>query len=151
MIETPHGAIIGGIVRGWNVPNCQREIRMPPAASAPTNTGPTQTPSANPQRPDDGHAPDAKADSRTAKSEPADKGPGLFVVVAQPREGGQIVELHSDESAEARVSMLTYGSKQHRKEAEDAEEQLPDGGGSHEINRRDIHVFKLNATEVSDF
>lgn len=92
----------------------------------------------------------AKADSGKVKADDQ-KAPGLFVVVAQPREGAQLVELHSEETAAARVSALTYGSKQHKKEAEEADETIQDGGGTHEINRRDVHVYRLNTTEVTDF
>ncbi len=93
----------------------------------------------------------AKADSAAAKSELGTKSPGLFLIVAQPREGGQIIEIHTDETAESRVSELTYGSKQHRKEADEADELVQDGGGSYEINRRDVRVWRLGATEVTDF
>jgi hypothetical protein len=87
--------------------------------------------------------PTAKDDSATAKSEPKR---GLFVVVTPAG-----VQLHTEETAEAAVSTLTYGSKQHRKEAEANGDELPEGGGSHEINRDDIHVYRLSATEVHDF
>lgn len=118
---------------------------MPPSPSARA----AETPSANPQRPDD----PAKQDSADAKSESSGgaKRPDLFVIVAQPREGAQLVELHAQDTAQARVSLLTHNSRQHRKEAEEADEAPPEGGGSHEINRSDIHVYKLNATEVTDF
>lgn len=94
--------------------------------------------------------PTAKDDSAEVKSE---KTPGLYVIIHQPREGAQLVELHTDETAEARVSALTFASKQHRREMDDAETPIPDdaGGGSHEINRRDIKVYKLGTTEVTDF
>lgn len=85
------------------------------------------------------------------KRKPADKSPGLFVIVFNNPNGGQVAELCSEEQAAARVSDLTYGSKQHRKEAEDNDEPLPDGGGSYELNRRDIHVYRLGATEVTNF
>lgn len=131
---------------------------MPPGSTRHQPTPPEATPSENPAHaPVDPHAPDggnrpddaAKTDSKTAKAE--DKSPGLYVIVAPTRAGGQSVELHSEESAESQVSMLTFGSKQHRQEAEKAGDEVPDGGGSHEINRRDIRVYKLNATEVTDF
>lgn len=107
----------------------------------PTTTKP---PTDDPVKPTDEEMAAHAATKRAAEA------PGLFVIVAQPREGGQIVELHSEETAAARLSMLTYASKQHRKEAEEADEPLPDGGGSHEINRRDIHVYRLSTTEVTD-
>jgi hypothetical protein len=116
-----------------------------------------QTPSANPERPD-ADAPDLRDepdDSANVKaSEPPAPDPsGLYVVVATPREGAQLVELHTDETAASRVSLLTYGSKQHRKELADSQDggELPDGGGTHEINRRDIKVYRLSTTEVTDF
>jgi hypothetical protein len=93
---------------------------------------------------------DAEVDAKDSKT--AETKPGLFVIVFNsPYGGAQLVELHGEETAASRVSALTYGSKQHRKEAEEAEETLPDGGGNTEINRRDIHVYRLGATEVTDF
>jgi hypothetical protein len=127
---------------------------MPPSTRTGTPAHTSETPSANPQRPadpheyapDGGHGPEsAKDDSQTAKQ---DDGSGLYVVVAQD---GAMVELHSEASAEARVSQLTWGSRQHRKEAEEADTDIPEGGGSHELNRKDIKVYKLTTTEVTDF
>lgn len=124
---------------------------MPPSST--THVKP-ETPSANPDRPD-ADKPDAKDDSANVKANepPAPDPSGLYVVVATPREGAQLVELHTHETAEARVSLLTYASKQHRKELADQEEpvELPEGGGSHEINRKNIKVYKLGTTEVTDF
>lgn len=101
---------------------------------------------------DEPPAPDeAKADSGKVK---ADDPSGLYVVVyTLPGGGGAQVELHSEETAAARVSLLTYASKQHRKELADADEpsELPEGGGVFELNRRDIKVYKLGTTEVTDF
>lgn len=111
----------------------------------------TKTPSANPRRPDEDQAPDAAGKVKAADQPEA---PGLFVVAfSDPHSGAQIAELHTDETAGARVAGLTYGSKQHRKEidADDEAADLPDGGGSHEINRKDVRVYKLNTTEVTDF
>ncbi len=94
----------------------------------------------------------AKADSAAAKSEPADKAPGLYAIVfTNPYGGGTVCELHPEETASSRVSERTWGSKQHRKEAADNDEELPDGGGAHELNRKDIHVYRLGATPVTDF
>jgi len=113
-------------------------------------------PSANPEHPDphapDGgnHPDDAKADSAAAKSDPS----GVYVLAFTPNGGGaQVVELHTEETAASRVSLLTYASKQHRRELADADEpsELPEGGGSHEINRKDIKVYKLSSSEVTDF
>jgi hypothetical protein len=151
---------------------------MPPATTQ-TKTAPKTPPSANPEHPTDeptdggtqpglcnycghdhdpqtsphpaGHPADVKSDPATVK---ADDSPGLYVVAfADPHTGAQIAELHTDETAEARVTGLTYGSKQHRKAVDDDDEaaDLPEGGGSHEINRKDVRVYKLNTTEVTDF
>jgi hypothetical protein len=91
--------------------------------------------------------PDPKADSADAKRPT----PGLYVVVYEQAGGGQSVELLSEDQAAARVGALTYGSKQHRKELEADDQELPEGGGSHEINRKDIHVYRLSTSEVTDF
>lgn len=106
----------------------------------------SETPSANPQHPDE----NAKQDSAQVKAADPE---GLYVVVATPREGTQLVELHTHETAESRVSLLTYASKQHRKELADDGDgtELPEGGGVYELNRRDIKVYKLNTSEVTDF
>lgn len=94
----------------------------------------------------------AKADSAEAKK---DTGLSLYVVVFETESAGQVVELHTSETAEARVSALAWGSKQHLKEFRDAlddrDATLPEGGGTHEIDRKDIHVFKLSATEITEF
>lgn len=93
---------------------------------------------------------DPKADSAAVKDDAPDN--GLYVVVFPINGGGQGVELHTSETAAARVSLLTYGSKQHRKEVADRDEpDLPEGGGAHEINRADITVFKLGTSVVTDF
>lgn len=117
-------------------------------------TARTQTPSANPKKPDDSPADDtdaksvdAKADSAAAK---ADTAPGLFVV-AYEHNGVSHVELLAEDQAESRVSALTLGSKQQRKEREEENLDAIEGGGTHEINRNDIHVYRLNASEVTDF
>lgn len=97
--------------------------------------------------PDGAVAPDAKTDSHTAKKDTA---PGLFVL-SYVHNGVPAVELLAEDQAAARVSALTYGSKQHRKEREDNELDPIEGGGTHEINRKDIHVYRLNTSEVTDF
>lgn len=86
----------------------------------------------------------------------SDQDPGhvdLYAVVFDGPDGSRQLEWHTDHTAEARVRTLTYGSKQSRKEAEAEGAEIPEGGGTHEINRDDIHVFKLNAavSKVTDF
>lgn len=111
---------------------------MPPATR--THSGPnTPTP----------HAPDGDNHPDDAKAPADDKlpgGPGLYVLAY-----GGLVELHTHETAEARYQALTYGSKQHRKavDADDDAPDLPEGGGSHEINGDDITVYKLGAQVTS--
>ena len=112
-----------------------------------------RTPSANPQHSKSDEADNAKQDSATVKAADETAGPdrGLYVIVAQQREGDPIVEFHGGQTAAARVAQLTYGSKQHRAQVADEGSEVPEGGGSHEINRDDIQVHRLNTTEVTDF
>jgi hypothetical protein len=115
-------------------------------------TATQRTPSANPQTtepPADDQDQGAKADSNMAKSD-HNKAPDLFVI-AYDHGGASHVELLSEGQAEARVSALTWGSKQHRKDREENDLDAIEGGGTHEINRDDMHVYRLNATEVTDF
>jgi hypothetical protein len=86
----------------------------------------------------------------TDSAEAKRSAPGVYVVVYE-HNGTESVELLSDNQAAARVGALTYGSKQHRQELEKDDQDLPEGGGSHEINRRDIKVYRLSTTEVTDF
>jgi hypothetical protein len=112
-------------------------------------TAARQTPSANPNT-TESHDPDgqdgAKADSKAAKT---DSAPGLFVL-AYEHNGVPAVELLGEDQAEARVSALTWGSKQHRAQREEDGLDPIEGGGTHQINRDDIHVYRLNASEVTD-
>lgn len=103
----------------------------------------TKPPSANPQT-----KPAASSDSSDESSATP---VGFYIIMAQQREGNALVELHTHETAEARVAHLTHGSKQHRAQLEEAGEALPEGGGAHEINRDDIIVHRLNTSEVTDF
>jgi hypothetical protein len=75
----------------------------------------------------------------------------VFLVIARHRDGRQTTEIHTGETVQSYVGSLTYGSKQHRAQCERDEIELPEGGGSHEINRRDIRVLKLDTTEVTKF
>jgi hypothetical protein len=101
------------------------------------------------------HTPyDAKTDSYDAKTdsgiEPADDSDAVYLVVAKHRDGRTTTEFHTGETVGSYVSTLTWGSKQHRQECEREDRELPEGGGAYEINRKDVRVLKLAATEVTN-
>lgn len=105
---------------------------------------------ANEETPDSNNPP---ADNATPASTPSDDASDtdVFLIIAKHRDGRVTHEFHTSETAQSYVSSLTYNSRQHRQECERDDIELPEGGGQHEINRRDIRVLKLNTTEITKF
>lgn len=108
----------------------------------------TNTRAAKPQQPAETKADSADGDNTTASDR--HEQPGLFVV-SYTHGGTDHVELLGESQAEARVAALTYGSKQHVKQVEEDGGDPIEGGGTHQINRDDIHVYRLTTSEVTDF